>query len=230
MQAVKIRCRRPYVTGGQGTRRARFASGEDEGAATLLRDQPRVRRISEAKTDDQEEGPVIGEAEVDVTRAAVLRPDDTCVESRPAFRECRRRPLPDRSGTQCEIDAATRCPRTTPASPIPVVQPGPHPRVHDFRAQLRRRGEVPRGVQIARRTARVKPVDVDVEFSSDPMKTFRTSATADVIEPCAAGYSGWLGVATSGRQPTSSEVPGFRRRTLARARSRRRSRPTDRSP
>ena len=41
---------------GTGTarvrRRARFAPGEDEGTAALFRDQPRVRRISEAKTDD----------------------------------------------------------------------------------------------------------------------------------------------------------------------------------
>ena len=35
----------------------------------------------EAKTDDQEEGPVIREAEVDVARAVVLRPDDTYVRA-----------------------------------------------------------------------------------------------------------------------------------------------------
>ena len=36
-----------------------------------------------------------------------------------------------------------------------------------------------------------------------------TSATAEVIVACADGYSGWFGVATSGRHPGCSTVSGF---------------------
>ena len=42
-----------------------------------------------------------------------------------------------------------------------------------------------------------------------PRKALKTSAIAPVSEPCAAGYSAWLGVASSGRQPVCSTVAGF---------------------
>src|SRR4029450_10476814 len=44
-----------------------------------------------------------------------------------------------------------------------------------------------------------------------PRKALNTSAIADVIAPCAAGYSGWLGVVRSGRQPVCSTVAGLPR-------------------
>src|SRR6188472_3663195 len=42
-----------------------------------------------------------------------------------------------------------------------------------------------------------------------PMNWVRTSAIDDVIVPWAAGYSGWLGVVISDRQPGSSTVAGL---------------------
>ncbi len=42
-----------------------------------------------------------------------------------------------------------------------------------------------------------------------PRNVLNTSVIADVIEPCAAGYSGWFGVAMSGRQPDCSAVAAF---------------------
>src|SRR3954466_13891515 len=42
-----------------------------------------------------------------------------------------------------------------------------------------------------------------------PRKRVMTSAIADEIVACADGYSGWLGVATSGLQPVRSSVAAF---------------------
>jgi hypothetical protein len=42
-----------------------------------------------------------------------------------------------------------------------------------------------------------------------PRKVPKTSVIADVITPCAAGYSGWFGVVSSGRQSGCSAVAGF---------------------
>src|SRR6266508_3262556 len=40
----------------------------------------------------------------------------------------------------------------------------------------------------------------------EPRNLLRTSAIADVMAPCAAGYSGWFGVAKSGLHPNCSSV------------------------
>ena len=51
--------------------------------------------------------------------------------------------------------------------------------------------------------------------------SLNTSAIADVIVQCAQGYSGWLGVVRSGRQPGLLRLlPGFRRHSPAPDRSR----------
>ena len=42
-----------------------------------------------------------------------------------------------------------------------------------------------------------------------PRKVLNTSAIADVSVQCAEGYSGWLGVVKSGRQPACSTVAGL---------------------
>ena len=43
-------------------------------------------------------------------------------------------------------------------------------------------------------------------IASVPRKLVNTSASAEVIDPCAAGYSGWFGVAINGRHPACSVV------------------------
>jgi hypothetical protein len=90
----------------------------------------------------------------------------------------------------------------------PVVQTAPDPRVDDLGPQLRSCGEVAGGVEIARSAGRVEAVDVDIDCVV-PRTSLKTSASAEMIEPCAAGYSGWFGVVSKGRHPGCSAVAGL---------------------
>ena len=72
--------------------------------------------------------------------------------------------------------------------------------VDNLAAELVRPVEVPHRVGVPRQAGRVEPVDVDVD-AVRAEEVLKTSAIADVITPCAAGYSGWFGVVKRGRQP-----------------------------
>ena len=85
-------------------------------------------------------------------------------------------------------------------------------------AELVCRVELVHRIEVSGRAGGVEAADVEVDLDPVPRNSLKTSAIADVFVPWAAGYSGWLGVVTSGRQPDLRLSLGCRHRIQVPAR------------